>query len=202
MLPSPASFFVSPITSFRFNESNRYWVKAWLFCLSTYKVSVRVKCICEHAIVFSHLYVSSCSFDFLSFFSAFVAVLQNPPLWNHINIKMTLWCWWLNWKVKLLKATRRFRGSNEDLGCWKAERGGLGIVSSVGMLPPAAVTSLQHSFPQSWNNRDPHHSPHRHLLLTLSAHSSLSLSSSRLTHINQESFIQRSVSCSIFLSDF
>lgn len=68
----------------------------------------------------------------------------------------------------LLEAVKRFRGFNGDLDCWgeRGEHEGLGIVSLVGMLPPAAVTSLQHSFPQNWNNRDPHHSPH--LLLTLS----------------------------------
>lgn len=62
------------------------------------------------------------------------------------------------------EAVRRFRGFNEDFG-WEAERGAVGIVSSVGMLPPAIVTSLQHSFPQNWNNRDPHHSPHLPLTL-------------------------------------
>lgn len=64
------------------------------------------------------------------------------------------------------KAMKRFRGFNEDLGWWEVEPGAVGIVSSAGMLPPATVTSPQHSFPQSWNNRDPHHSPH--LLFPLS----------------------------------
>lgn len=93
----------------------------------------------------------------------------------------------------LLEAAKGFRGFNEDFGCFLgwvgglgiggAERGGLGILSSVGMLPPAAVTSLQHSFPQSWNNRDPHHSPHLRLLLTLSlSHTPASLS----FHVDRE----------------
>lgn len=73
----------------------------------------------------------------------------------------------------------------------------MGIVSSVGMLPPATVTSLQHSFPQSWNNRDPHHTPH--LLFTL-AHTFLPQSSVELTHIDQESFMQHWDFCFIFLA--
>lgn len=93
---------------------------------------------------------------------------------------------------------KRFRGFNEDFGYWEAERGAAGIVSSVGMLPPATVTSLQHSFPQSWNNRDPHHTPH--LLFTLS-HTFLPQSSVGLTHIDQESFMQHLDSCSILLFD-
>lgn len=59
-------------------------------------------------------------------------------------------------KSHSVEPVKRFSGFNEDCGCL----GRSGIVSSVGMLPPAIVTSLQHSFPQSWNNRDPHHSPH------------------------------------------
>lgn len=93
---------------------------------------------------------------------------------------------------------KRFRGFNEDFGYWEAEPGAVGIVSSVGMLPPATVTSLQHSFPQSWNNRDPHHTPH--LLFTLS-HTFLPQSSVGLTHIDQESFMQHLDSCSILLFD-
>lgn len=66
------------------------------------------------------------------------------------------------------EAVKKFREFNEDFGCRGAERGGLEIVSSEGKLPPATVTSLQHSFPQSWNNRDPHHSPHLCLPFALS----------------------------------
>ena len=94
------------------------------------------------------------------------------------------------------EAVKKFREFNEDFGCRGAERGGLGIVSSEGKLPPATVTSLQHSFPQSWNNRDPHHSPHLCLLFTLS-HTFLPHSSFTLTHIYQESLIRQSASCSI-----
>lgn len=70
--------------------------------------------------------------------------------------------------VMLVSKMRGHAAEDEDFGCRGAERGGLEIVSSEGKLPPATVTSLQHSFPQSWNNRDPHHSPHLCLPFALS----------------------------------
>lgn len=81
--------------------------------------------------------------------------------------------------VHASQAVKRFKEFDEDFACWGAERGAVGIVSSVGMLPPASVTSLQHSFPRSWNNRDPYHTPH--LLFPLS-HTFLPYFLYRLTH--------------------
>lgn len=188
------SLTVSPIFELKYSKERVFKGACQYFCLVSHFQPLQMFTIrmpTSH-ITASLLFPSAVLPDPLPFI--LLPLLRRSPKLR-TAVKIIQWCWWVSWKVMWQK---RWKGSEglmrilvirrRSMGLW-----GLCHQQACSLLQ---LTSLQHSFPQSWNNRDPHHTPH--LLFTL-AHTFLPQSSVELTHIDQESFMQHWDSCFIFL---